>query len=164
MLENIEMTEHERRAAELFLNGGGCAQAVFCAFCDLHGIDEDTSARLASSMGGGVGRMRQVCGAVSGAAMAAGLIYGFPLEHTHSEKSEHYKRIQEISAVFPERFGSIVCKDILASRLGAGAVSSAPVPEERSADFYKRRPCLECVRLAARSLDEYLAAHPIEKE
>lgn len=161
---NEEMSTHEKLAAELFLGGAGCAQAVFCAFADLHRLDMDTSARLASSMGGGVGRMRQICGAVSGAAMAAGLIYGFSLEHTHQEKSEHYRRVQEIARPFEERFGSVVCKEILASRLGKDGVSSAPVPEERSAEFYKRRPCLECVRLAARSLDAYIDTHPIDRK
>ena len=162
MSERIEMTPHEARAAELFLSGAVCAQAVFCAFCDLHGIDYDTAARLSSSMGGGVGRMREVCGAFSGAAMAAGLLYGFGIPPAQGEKSEHYKRIQELGSLFAERWGSVVCRDILAARMGENAVSSHYVPEERSAEYYQKRPCLEAVRLAARLLDEYIEKHPIQ--
>lgn len=157
------MTPHEARAAELFLSGAVCAQAVFCAFCDLHGLDYETAARLSSSMGGGVGRMREVCGAFSGAAMAAGLLYGFTVPPAQGEKSDHYKRIQELGAAFSERWGSIVCRDILAARMGENAVSSHYVPEERSAEYYAKRPCLEAVRLAARLLDEYIEKHPIEQ-
>ena len=157
------MTPHEVRAAELFLSGAVCAQAVFCAFCDLHGLDYETAARLSSSMGGGVGRMREVCGAFSGAAMAAGLLYGFTVPPAQGEKSDHYKRIQELGAAFSERWGSIVCRDILAARMGENAVSSHYVPEERSAEYYAKRPCLEAVRLAARLLDEYIEKHPIEQ-
>lgn len=157
------MTHHEARAAELFLSGAVCAQAVFCAFCDVHGLDYETAARLSSSMGGGVGRMREICGAFSGAAMAAGLIYGFSIPPANGEKVEHYKRIRELGAHFSERWGSVVCRDILASRLGENAVSNDPTPEERTPEYYAKRPCLEAVRLAARILDEYLENNPIEK-
>ena len=160
---NIDkMTPHEARAAELFLSGAVCAQAVFCAFCDLHGLEYEIAARLSSSMGGGVGRMREVCGAFSGAAMAAGLLYGFSVPPAHGEKSEHYKRIQELGERFRERWGSVVCRDILSARMGENAVSSHYVPEERSAEYYAKRPCLEAVRLAARLLDEYIIEHPIK--
>lgn len=156
------MTPHEARAAELFMSGAVCAQAVFCAFCDLHGLDFETAARLSSSMGGGVGRLREVCGAFSGAAMAAGLIYGFTIPPERGEKSLHYKRIQELGARFSERWGSVVCRDILSSRLGAESVSSEPNPEERTPEYYAKRPCLEAVRLAARLLDEYIENNPIK--
>lgn len=151
-----KMTPHEARAAELFLSGAVCAQAVFCAFCDLHGLDFETASRLSSSMGGGVGRLREVCGAFSGAAMAAGLIYGFSIPPATGEKSEHYKRIQLLASRFSERWGSIVCRDILTSKMGESAVSTDHVPEERTKEYYAVRPCLEAVRLAARILDEYI--------
>ena len=155
------MTKHEEIAGELFLSGAGCCQAVFCAFCDVHGLGRVQAARLASSMGGGVGRMREVCGAVSGAAMVMGLVYGFDYPPTGTEKADLYAAVQEMISPFRAEFGSVVCRDLLAS---AGcAVSGAPTPEARTAEFYARRPCLRAVRLAARCLDEYLAAHPIEK-
>lgn len=155
-----KMTVHEERAAELFLSGAVCSQAVFCAFCDMHGIDLEVAARLSSSLGGGVGRMREVCGAFSGAAMAAGMLYGFTIPPTHEEKLLHYQRIQELGARFAERWGSVVCRDILGERLGEGAVSSEPIPEERTPEYYAKRPCLEAVRLAARLLDEYIVNNP----
>lgn len=156
-----KMTPHEARAAELFLSGAVCAQAVFCAFSDLHGLDFEIAAKLSSSMGGGVGRLREVCGAFSGAAMAAGLIYGFSIPPAQGEKSEHYKRIQLLASRFSERWGSIVCRDILTSRMGESAVSTDHVPEERTKEYYAGRPCLEAVRLAARILDEYIEKNSI---
>ena len=156
-----KMTPHEARAAELFLSGAVCAQAVFCAFCDLHGIDFETASKLSSSMGGGVGRLREVCGAFSGMVMTAGLLYGFSVPPVQNEKSEHYKRIQFLASLFSERWGSVVCRDILSSRIGENAVSNNYVPEERTQEYYQRRPCLEAVRLAARILDEYIENNPI---
>ena len=156
------MLPHEARAAELFLSGAVCAQAVFCAFCDIHGLDFETASRLSSSMGGGVGRLREVCGAFSGAAMAAGLIYGFSIPPAQGEKSEHYKRIQFLAGSFSARWGSVVCRDILATRMGEKSVSTDHVPEERTKEYYQKRPCLEAVRLAARILDEYIENNPIK--
>ena len=157
-----KMTSHEARAAELFLSGAVCAQAVFCAFCDIHGLDYETASRLSSSMGGGVGRLREVCGAFSGMAMAAGLLYGFPIPPAQGEKSEHYKRIQFLASRFSERWGSIICRDILAAKIGENAVNTDHVPEERTKEYYSKRPCLEAVRLAARILDEYIENNPIK--
>ena len=156
------MSPHEARAAELFLSGAVCAQAVLCAFCDIHGLDFETASRLSSSMGGGVGRLREVCGAFSGAAMAAGLIYGFSIPPAQGEKSEHYKRIQFLAGCFSERWGSVVCRDILATRMGENSVSTDHVPEERTKEYYQKRPCLEAVRLAARIRDEYIENNPIK--
>ncbi len=156
-----EMTVHEARAAELFLSGAVCSQAVFCAFCDLHGLDYETASRVSSSLGGGVGRLREVCGAFSGAAMAAGLLYGFDIPPSNAVKKEHYRRIQELAARFSERWGSVVCRDILGERLGATHVSTEPEPEERTPEYYAKRPCLEAVKLAARILDEYIENNPI---
>ena len=154
-----KMTPHEARAAELFLSGAVCAQAVFCAFCDLHGLDFEVASRLSSSMGGGVGRLREVCGAFSGASMVAGLLYGFSIPPEQGEKSEHYKRIQLLASQFTDSFGSIVCRDILKSRIGAA--STHHVPDERTEAYYASRPCLAAVRLAARMLDEYIENNPI---
>lgn len=156
-----DMTPHEARAAELFISGAVCSQAVFCAFCDLHGLDYESAALLSSSLGGGVGRLREVCGAFSGAAMAAGMLYGFKIPPTHDEKLGHYSRIQELGARFSERWGSVVCRDILATRADGIGVSSEPEPEERTLEYYAKRPCLEAVRLAARLLDEYIENNPI---
>ena len=148
-------------AGTLFRQGYNCSQAVLGAFAEELGLPFETAVKLSCSFGGGMGRMREVCGAFSGAAMAAGLLYGFPIPPAQGEKSEHYKRIQELGAAFSERWGSVVCRDILAARMGENSVSSHYVPEERNAEYYARRPCLEAVRLAARLLDEYIEKHPI---
>lgn len=155
------MTPHEARAAELFISGAVCSQAVFCAFCDLHGLGFETASRLSSSMGGGFGRMREVCGAFSGAAMVAGMLYGFPAPPAQDEKIMHYSRIQELGSRFSERWGSVICRDILAAGMSGHEVSSEPIPEERTPEYYAKRPCLEAVKLAARLIDEYIENNPI---
>lgn len=148
------MTKHEEIAAEYFLAGAGCAQAVFCAFCDLHGVDRRTSALITSSLCGGVGRLREVCGAFSGAVMVLGMLYGFDFPHEVSEKSEHYGRVQELAAAYRAEMSSVVCREIL-ENAGKHA-DTAPTPEARTADYYAKRPCVRAVRAAARILDEYI--------
>ena len=150
--------DHSIAAAELFLNGCNCAQAVVVAFSDVTGLDQDFSARLSSSFGGGMGRMREVCGAVSGMLMVAGLLYGYtdPGEGDCNKKA-HYKLVQELSGKFREEVGSIVCREILKNP------PSDPNPTPRTAEFYAKRPCARMVMLAARILDDYIAAHPVER-
>lgn len=148
------MTKHEELAAEYFLSGAGCAQAVFCAFCDLHGIERRTAALLTSSLCGGVGRLREVCGAFSGAVMVLGVLYGFDFPHEQSEKSEHYKRVQQLAAAYRAEMSSVVCREILES-VGKRA-DTDPMPEQRNEKYYRERPCVRAVRTAARILDEYI--------
>ena len=161
-MKNHPGTDHARIASELFLSGASCAQAVFCAFCDLHGLERETAARLASSMGAGVGRLREVCGAVSGAAMVMGLLYGFDYPPVGTQKGDLYAAVQEMIAPFRARWGSIVCRDLLTA---AGcAASELPNPEERTPEFFARRPCPAVVAAAAQALDDYIAAHPIPQK
>ena len=157
-------TPHEKKAAELFLGGCACAQAVFCAFCDVHGLDLHTAALLSSSLGAGVGRLRQICGAVSGASMVLGLLYGFGIPVTQEDKTEHYARVQELAGAFRERMGSYVCRELLADTLGDENVSDSPAPQARTPEYYASRPCLAAVRTAARLTDEYIASHPYHTE
>lgn len=153
------MTTHEKRAEELFLAGYNCAQAVFGAFCDVTGMDEQTAMRLSSSMGGGMGRLREVCGAVSGIFLAAGLLYGYDSPTASEEKRAHYARIRALAERFQALHGSIVCRELLAS------VQTTPGgdPEPRTPAFYHARPCYQYVRDAARLLDEYILTYPPEK-
>ena len=144
------------KAAELFLNGYNCAQAVAVAFSDLTGLDEILSARLASSFGGGMGRMREVCGAVSGMLMVAGILYGYDTPGDDIAKKAHYTLVQELAGQFRERNGSIVCREILKNP------PSDPAPSERTAEYYASRPCARMVYSAATILDAYIAAHPIK--
>ena len=141
------MMNHERYAAELFLKGYNCAQALTVAFRDVTGLGEDFSAKMASSFGGGMGRMREVCGAVSGMLMVAGLLYGYEIPGDDVSKKQHYARVQYLAGRFREEIGSIVCREILKNP------PSDPNPTPRTEEFYKERPCARMVMTAARILD-----------
>ena len=148
--------DHSRKAAELFLNGSNCAQAVAVAFCDVTGMDETMAAKLSSSFGGGMGRMREVCGAVSGMLMVAGLLYGYDTPGDDISKKAHYTLVQELAGQFRNEVGSIVCREILKNP------PSDPNPTPRTAEFYAKRPCARMVILAGQILDRYIAEHPLE--
>ena len=149
--------DHGIKAAELFLSGSNCAQAIVVAFCDVTGMEESLAAKFSSSFGGGMGRLREVCGAVSGMLMVAGLLYGYedPGEDDCNKKA-HYQMVQYLAGRFREEVGSIVCREILKNP------PSDPNPSPRTAEYYKTRPCAKMVMTAARILDEYIAEHPIE--
>jgi len=150
--------DHAYKAGELFLSGSNCAQAVIVAFSDVTGMDEKTSARISSAFGGGMGRMREVCGAVSGMLMVLSLLYGYeePGENDCNKK-RLYKEVQDLAGKFREEVGSIVCREILKNP------PTDPNPTPRTAEFYQKRPCARMVMTAARLLDEYIVEHPIEK-
>lgn len=151
--------DHEILAGDLFLNGKNCAQAVLLAFQDLTGLEPGLAARLSSPFGGGMGRQREVCGAVSGMLMVAGILYGYeePGENDANKKA-HYALVQDLCAQFREETGSILCRDILKNP------PSDPNPSPRTAEYYKTRPCARMVMLAARILDAYIAEHPLGNE
>lgn len=146
--------KHSQRAAELFLQGYNCAQAVMIAFSDLTGLDETIASRLISSFGGGIGRMREVCGAVSGMLAVAGVLYGYEAPDPAAQKA-HYARVQELAGAFREKAGSIICREILKNP------PTDPAPSPRTEEYYKQRPCTRMVILAAEILDAYIAEHPV---
>ena len=148
---------HVERAVDLFVEGYNCAQAVAAAFGDLTGLDEKTAAKMASCFGGGMGRMREVCGAVSGMLMVAGILYGYDDPKATKEKRELYAQVQAMAGQFREELGSIVCRDLLKNP------PSDPNPTPRTEQFYKDRPCARMVATAARIMDEFIQEHPIEK-
>ncbi|HIR31963.1 MAG TPA: C_GCAxxG_C_C family protein [Candidatus Faecousia faecavium] len=150
--------DHSYQAAELFLNGSNCAQAIAVAFCDVTGMEPELAARMSSSFGGGMGRLREVCGAVSGMLMVAGLLYGYddPGEKDVNKKA-HYQLVQNLAGQFREEVGHIVCREILKNP------PTDPNPTPRTAEFYKTRPCARMVMTAARILDRYIEEHPVEK-
>ena len=150
--------DHSIYAAELFLEGYNCAQAITVAFSDVTGLERDFSAQMASSFGGGMGRMREVCGAVSGMLMVAGLLYGYdnPGEKDVNKK-EHYQLVQYLAGQFRDEVGSIVCREILKNP------PSDPNPSPRTAEYYAQRPCARMVFTAAKILDDYIAQHPVEE-
>lgn len=131
------MNEVEKAEA-LFMSGCNCAQAVFTAFADEFGMDEELAKRVSCGLGGGVGRLREVCGAVTGAALVLGMRHG-------PEKTAAYPFVQELCAKFKAECGSIVCRELLE---GTGATAGG-VPEARTAEYYRKRPCVELVKLAA---------------
>lgn len=145
------------KAMKLFEEGYNCAQAVFLAFEDLHGLDREKAAALSSSFGGGMGRLREVCGTVSGMFMVAGALYGYSSPKAREEKADHYARIQELAAAFERENGSIVCRELL----GLSVKKEEPQPSERTAEYYKKRPCKELVGQATAIMERYIEEHPV---
>lgn len=148
--------DHSTLAAQLFLDGYSCSQAVMAAFCDLTGMDRTTAVRLTAPFGGGIGRMREVCGAVSGMMMVVGLLYGFELSQDRDAKTAHYHLVQELAEQFRQEAGSIICREILKNP------PADPNPSPRTAEYYASRPCARMVMLATKILDRYIAEHPVE--
>ena len=125
---------HGEKAAELFLQGYNCAQAVTVAFCDVTGLTADQAAKIASSFGGGMGRMREVCGAVSGMLLVAGMLYGYETPGDDESKKQHYMLVQHLAGRFREQVGSIVCREILKNP------PSDPAPTPRTAEYMAENP------------------------
>lgn len=142
---------HSERAAKLFCEGHNCCQAVFVAFAEDCGITEQTASLLASSFGGGMGRLREVCGAVSGMFMVAGLLAGYTNDDPKEKKDAHYALIQQLAKEFKDEHSTIICRDLLGN-LGK---STSPVSDPRTAEYYKVRPCVKFVITAADILDRH---------
>ena len=149
---------HGMKAAELFLGGYNCAQSVAVAFCDVTGLEEKFAARMVSSFGGGMGRIREVCGAVSGMFLVLGLLYGYDTPGDDVSKKRLYTDVQALAAKFREQCGSIVCREILKNP------PTDPNPSPRTAEYYKVRPCARMVLVAGQLMDEFIAAHPLEAD
>lgn len=143
--------DHGTLSKEMFCKGYNCAQAVVTAFHEELGMTESEAARLSSSFGGGMGRMRETCGAVSGMLLVAGLLWGYGTPGDDEAKAAHYRLVQKLAGKFRERTGSLVCRELL------GDPPSDPNPTPRTADFYKTRPCAGFVALAAEILDGEIA-------
>ena len=133
------------KAAELFLEGLNCSQSVFGAFSGAFGVDAGLARKLASGLGGGIGRTRETCGAVTGGVLALGLKFG-------PDKNDVYPVVQKFCERFKSIAGSVVCRELL-SGTGADCGGAAA---ERTAEYYRRRPCAELVRLAAEIVSEYI--------
>ena len=145
------MTRREMAMAN-FMKGYNCSQSVVLAFADMLPVKESDLLKMASSFGGGMGRLREVCGSVSGMFIVIGLLYGYDGPETGQVKAEHYKRVQELAHRFEEKHGSIVCRELL----GLNVKREAPTPEARTKEYYKKRPCPEIIGDAAEILEEYI--------
>ncbi len=138
-------------AKGLFESGMNCAQAVFCSFSKELGFSERDALRISAGFGGGMGRLREVCGAVSGMTMTLSYKFACDNPNDKAKKAALYALIQRAAGEFKSETGSIVCRELL----GVDG-TSAPVPEERTESYYKKRPCGELVRLAADITEKYL--------
>lgn len=149
---SIRTDERAARARELFLAGYNCSQSVFLAFSDLFGLDPTLAATLSAPFGGGMGRLREVCGAVSGMTLAAGFLSPNPTPADRAAKTANYALVQQFAEAFRRENGAIVCRELL----GLDRPKDSPVPSERTAEYYRKRPCAEYVAAAARIVGRYL--------
>ena len=148
----VTHTPRGEKAKALFLQGYNCTQSVVLAFGDLTGLDEKTAAMLSSSFGGGMGRLREVCGALSGAFLVAGCLYGYSQPRDLDGKKEHYARVRDIAARFKAKNGSYICRELL-SGLNVGMADAS---FKRTDEYYKKRPCGELVADAADIINELI--------
>ncbi|MBQ6230346.1 MAG: C_GCAxxG_C_C family protein [Eubacterium sp.] len=151
------MTRREM-AMDNFKKGYNCSQSIVLAFEDMLPVDGAEMLKLASSFGGGMGRLREVCGSVSGIFMIAGLLYGYDGPETGQVKADHYARIQELAHRFEEKHGTIICREML----GLNVRHDIPVPEARTNEYYKKRPCTEIIGDAAEILEQYISENPVK--
>ena len=157
MMTNEELEERVARAVDNFMQGYGCCQSVVAAFADLYGLDDTLAKKIAAGFGGGVGRMRMMCGAVSGIVMLVGLDCGQTEGSDREGKSACYKVVQDLLAKSKEENGSLICAEILGIK-GYEKAQSSYVASARTAEYYKSRPCAAKVESAARLFAEYLKA------
>ena len=146
-MKEEEIAKRVERAKELFKQGFNCSQAVFAACADLYGIDDEALAlRLSASFGGGIGRMRQTCGAACGMFMLAGLENGSAIPGDAEGKKNNYALVQDLAAKFKDENGSLICSELL----GIAPKPQEPTPEARTEAYYRKRPCVEMVASAVR--------------
>lgn len=148
------MTKREL-AGKYFLAGYNCAQAVLCAFCDELCLTREQAAAMASPFGGGMGRMREVCGACSAVFLALGILYGYDKPGDEEAKAALYGRVQTLGSVCRSLHGSLICRELL-----GGHADTSATPTKRDAAFYEQRPCLSLVEDMAEALEQYLAKYP----
>ena len=163
MMTNQEIDQRVERAVENFMAGYGCWQSVVAAFADLYGLDDTLAKKVAAGFGGGVGRMRMMCGAVSGIVMLTGLDCGQTEGSDREGKSACYKVVQELLAKSKQENGSLICAEILGLKGYEKAVNSYQA-SPRTAEYYKTRPCAAKVESAARIFADYLKAKQTEND
>lgn len=151
---NVNVDERVQKARELFLEGYNCTQAVFLAYSDLFDIEAQFAARISASFGGGMGRLREVCGTVSGMLLIAGFMEPFDNPTDKGAKTRNYTLVQELAENFRRKNGAIVCRELL----GLDHQKDAPEPSDRTPEYYKKRPCVEYIASAARIVGEKLLA------
>lgn len=151
-----ELEARIRKSSEYFMKGFGCCQSVIAAFADLYGMDEKTALRIGAGFGGGIGRLRMVCGAVSGIVTLVGLHCGSTEGDDHEGKANCYKVTRELLDKFKQQNDSIICADLLA-QIGCSPITDTHIPDERNEHYYSTRPCARKVEDAARIFAEYIS-------
>ena len=169
--ENFDIEQRAQSAKQNFLDGYNCCQAVLLAFQDIWGTDEKTIATIASGFGGGMARMREVCGTVSAMGMAAGFISPAIVPKNMEERTANYALVQELAGEFRKENGSIICRELLGLgkkpesnkqdtdvKQNASAEIEPPRPSDRTPEYYRKRPCPELVACSARIIARKLAS------
>ena len=141
------------KARAYFEQGYNCAQSVFAAFCEEMGLEEAFALRLSSSFGGGVGGLREVCGAFSGMVMVLGALKGYDMPDDRETKMKHYESVQALAKKFEAQYDTIICRDLLASH----QIVPSPIPADRDAAYYAKRPCARYVEFCTKLLEDGLA-------
>ncbi len=149
------MKNKSEQAKKMFHEGYNCAQSVFCTFCEELNIDLETALKLSSSFGGGMGRLREVCGAVSAMFMIAGFKYGYTEPNNDDVKTEHYTRIQNLANEFRRKHKTIICRELL----GLEKEPLSPIPDKRTEQYYQNRPCENFIADAAQIIDNYIKSN-----
>ena len=156
-LTKEEIEARAARAMDLFRQGFNCSQSVFASVADLYGIaDEALALRLSASFGGGIGRMRQTCGAACGMFLLAGLENGSTMAGDAEGQKQNYALVQQLAAVFRKEHGSLICAELL-GLAPRQQPASDPTPAPRTEEYYKKRPCVEMVGNAVRMYLEHCA-------
>lgn len=151
--KKIDYSDRVRRAEELFMAGYNCSQSVVAAFADLYGYTEEQALKVSAGLGGGIGRMRMTCGAACGMAVLAGMDCGSAVAGDREGKSANYRVVQQLMGEFHEQYGTLVCAELLKLKRDAPLSYEA---SERTAEYYRTRPCVKQVVAAARIFADYL--------
>lgn len=151
-MSNRQIEERSEKAMQLFAEGYNCAQSVVAAWADYYGLDIDMALRLSSSFGGGIGRMRLTCGAACGMFILAGLETGTTDPKDREGKANNYQTVQQLAEEFRKEMGSITCGELL----GLAKAEETTMPDERTPEYYRKRPCKEIVGCASRIFGHYL--------
>ncbi len=152
-MKPIDLEARVARARELFTQGYNCTQSLFLAYSDLFDLDPTLAATLSAPLGGGMGRLREVCGAVSGMSLVAGLLCPAHDPADRESKAANYALVQHFAEEFRREHGAIVCRELL----GLTVRKEEPQPAERTPEYYRKRPCVELVASAARIVGTYIS-------
>lgn len=155
--EENSLEDRIQKAVEHFMSGYNCSQSVVAAFADMYGFTLEQALRMSASFGGGIGRMRETCGAACGMFLLAGLETGATEAADRQGKAANYAVVQELAAEFKRRNGSLICRELLGLKK---SVAVSTQPEERNSQYYAKRPCARMVEEAAKIWVEYLKNHP----